>query len=465
MSLRLRLTVLYTAVMGGVLLLFGLVVYSLVSLALLNQLDDLLARTANDIILVSRVDSTGEIDLRTLPPFELSESVFVQLWDTNNRLRASSPTIARLDQPLDPIAYRSAQPVFTDAVIGKAHLRALTVPLMVDDRPVAILQVATSRLLVDSTQGTLLVVLGITALAAMSLVGWLSWLLTGRALSRLEMVTEAAAQITRADDLSRRIPEDTEARDEIGTLIRAFNATLSRLEKLFTSQRRFIADVSHELRTPLTVIKGNVGLMRKMQEADEESLSGIEMEVDRLTRMVGDLLLLAQAESGKLPLDMQNVELDTVVLEVYHQMSVLAGDRIQVKLSQIDQVQVFGDRDRLKQVMLNLVGNAIQYTPAGGIVTLSLDRAGDQARFIVADTGPGIAPQDLPHIFERFYRGEKSRTRMRDGSGYGLGLSIASWIVKNHGGKIEASSVEGKGSTFCVWLPMKSDTMGRFSRD
>jgi two-component system phosphate regulon sensor histidine kinase PhoR len=147
------------------------------------------------------------------------------------------------------------------------------------------------------------------------------------------------------------------------------------------------------------------------------------------------------------------VELDTLLLEVFHEMSVLAHSRLELKVTEIDQIQVLGDRDRLKQVLLNLVSNAIQYTPAGGEVFLSLCKIGDQARLIVRDTGPGIPTKDLPHIFKRFYRVEKSRTRSNT-SGFGLGLSIAHWIVDHHGGRIEVDSQEGKGTTFCIWLPL-----------
>jgi signal transduction histidine kinase len=285
-------------------------------------------------------------------------------------------------------------------------------------------------------------------------IAWVgAWLITGQTLSPLGVITQVATQIIRADDLSRRIPVATQRDDEVGQLIQAFNQTLERLENLFNAQRRFLADVSHELRTPLTVIKGNVGLMRKFGEMDDESLSGIESEVDRLTRLVGDLLLLSQAESGRLPLDVNLVELDTVLLEVFQQMRTLAGERIQLRMTEIDQVHVSGDRDRLKQVLLNLVGNALQYTPAGGQVTLALRKTGERAQLVVTDTGPGISAQDLPHIFERFYRGEKSRKRSSS-TGFGLGLSIAYWIVHNHGGTIEVTSQEGKGTTFCVWLPL-----------
>ncbi len=214
--------------------------------------------------------------------------------------------------------------------------------------------------------------------------------------------------------------------------------------------------MSHELRTPLTVIKGNVDLMRRMKQLDEESLSNIDQEAGRLTRLVGGLLLLAQAESGKLTLNMGRVELDTLLLEVFHEMRVLAGNKVRLKMADIDQLQVKGDRDRLKQVLLNLVGNAIQYTPQGGEVFISLAKVGEQARIIVRDTGPGIPAEDLPFIFERFYRAEKSRTRSKT-SGFGLGLSIAQWIVENHGGTIKVESKEGKGTTFAIWLPLLVD--------
>ncbi|MGZ9163988.1 MAG: sensor histidine kinase, partial [Anaerolineales bacterium] len=135
------------------------------------------------------------------------------------------------------------------------------------------------------------------------------------------------------------------------------------------------------------------------------------------------------------------------------EMSILAGNRVRVHLNEIDQVYVKGDRDRLKQVFINLVANAVQYTPQGGEVFLSLERIGEQARIICRDTGPGIPAEDLPHIFERFYRAEKSRTRAKT-SGFGLGLSIANWIVERHGGRIEVVSKEGQGTTFAIWLPV-----------
>jgi two-component system OmpR family sensor kinase len=289
------------------------------------------------------------------------------------------------------------------------------------------------------------------------MAGLASWIVISRALSPLQSITDTVDQINRADDLSRRIPYQAQTNDEVGDLVESFNQTLERLESLFTSQQRFLADVSHELRTPLTVIKGNVDLMRRMKEVDEESLTSIDQEAGRLTRLVGGLLMLAQAESGKLTLNLKPVELDSLLTEVFQQMRVLAGSKVHTHLNEIDQAQVNGDRDRLKQVLLNLIANAIQYTPPGGDVFLSLAIVRDQARIIVRDTGPGIPAEDLPHIFERFYRAEKSRTRSQV-SGFGLGLAIAHWIVEHHGGRIEVDSKEGKGTTFAIWLPLLANS-------
>jgi signal transduction histidine kinase len=194
--------------------------------------------------------------------------------------------------------------------------------------------------------------------------------------------------------------------------------------------------------------------MRKLGCTDEESLDSVEEEVDRLTRMVGDLLLLARAESGKLPLNRVEVELDTLLLEVLQQSQVLAQDKLDLRLGEIDQVLVCGDRDRLKQVLINLISNAVKYTPAGGEVIATLSKNGDQAKVTIQDNGPGIPADELPHIFERFYRIEKSRTRSADGKGFGLGLSIAYWIIKHHEGEIEVDSVEGEGTIFSIWLPL-----------
>jgi signal transduction histidine kinase len=451
MSLRLRLTLLYSTFMGGILLIFGAAVYILVNVLLLNQVDTMLAGVARDITQVTKVNSMGKLNLISLPPLDMTSNAYIQVWGGDKKIIATSPSIGTLTRPLDPIGLKAGFAIYEDSYLGKAHLRVLSVPLIAGERLIGILQVGSSLSVVDATQGNLLSVMLIIAVIAVLLAGAGSWIVLGRALSPLEAITETVDQINHADDLSRRIPYQERNEDEIGNLVVSFNQTLERLESLFTSQQRFLADVSHELRTPLTVIKGNVDLMRHIKQADEESLHSIDQEAGRLTRLVGGLLMLAQAESGKLALNMKPVELDLLLTEVFTEMCILAGSKVHVHLNDIDQVLVNGDRDRLKQVFLNLVANAIQYTPQGGDVFLSMSKIGDQARIIIRDTGPGIPAEDLPHIFDRFYRAEKSRTRSNV-SGFGLGLSITHWIVEHHGGQIKVESKEGKGTSFVIWL-------------
>lgn len=456
MSLRARLTLLYTSIVGGVLILFGVAVYAAVTSTLLNQINATLEQSAARIVDQIFVNPEGRLSMGTLPSLNLPTDVYYQLWTRDFQSIATNIPGSFTDF-LDPQEIQNSSNIFNDVRIGSVNFRVYTVPLVGGERPVGVLQVAQRTTIIDTTQRILLTVLVFGTLISILLAGLAGWYSTKKGLAPLENVTQTALQITRADDLSRRIPYSGPQEDEVGQLISAFNKTLSRLESLFNSQRRFMADVGHELRTPLTVIKGNVGLMRRFGDYDEESMSGIESEVDRLTRMVGDLLLLAQAESGKLTLDMRQVELDTLALEALQQMSVLAKDKLTLRLGAVDQVLVCGDRDRLKQVLVNLLGNAISYTPAGGEVVVGVGKESGMARMTIKDTGPGIPANDLPFIFERFYRGEKSRTRSKGGKGFGLGLSIAYWIVRNHNGRIDVDSTEGKGTTFCVWLPLAGE--------
>lgn len=452
MSLRLRLTLLYTTLLVGILFLFGSLVYWLVNATLLDQVDTNLTDNAGQIVSLLRANENNQFDVRSIAAFRSSDNLEFQIWNRDNFLIVARP-MPRVT-PLDESALGSSAPVFTNNRLEEMHLRVLTVPLVTRRGPAGTLQIAAHLDFIDLLLRTLAIMLAAIAVLATIVASFWIWLVNGRALAPLATMTSVATQISHADDLARRIPQVGAAPgDEVDQLILAFNDTLERLEQLFTTQRRFLADVSHELRTPLTVIKGNASLMRKYGEVDEESLASIEAEVDRLTRMVGDLLLLAQAESGRLPLARDAVELDTVLLEVFHQMRTLAGERISVRVAEIDQVQVTGDRDRLKQVLLNLMSNAVQYTPAGGQVSVALRKDEHEAQVVISDSGPGIPAQDLPHIFERFYRGEKSRKRGQ-GSGFGLGLSIAYWIVRSHEGRIEVQSKEGQGTQFTIHLPL-----------
>ncbi|HET6824049.1 MAG TPA: ATP-binding protein [Anaerolineales bacterium] len=458
MSLRLRLTLLYSTLMGGILLVISAAVILVVTALLFNTTDNQLEGAHRVILNKLSINELGKVNIH-LKSTDISSDIYVQVWGLDGELQSSHGELAEFaNKPFDAGALRLDFPVYRDSSGPGWHIRVLSIPLQKDEDEniIAVLQVASSLEVVDAARKNLTDVLSVIWVVAVLLSGIVVWFTLGQTLKPLGAITETVEQINRADDLSRRIPYQGPENDEIGNLVSSFNQTLERLETLFTSQQRLLADVSHELRTPLTVIKGNVDLMRRMKSLDEESLTSIDQEAGRLTRLVGGLLLLAQAESGKLALNMKRVELDLLITEVFQEMTILAGNKVHIRLNEIDQAYVNADRDRLKQVFINLVANAVQYTPPGGDVFLSLEKIGGQARIICRDTGPGIPAEDLPHIFERFYRAEKSRTR-RETTGFGLGLSISNWIVERHGGRIEVNSQEGKGTTFAIWLPLDTN--------
>ncbi len=453
MSLRDRLTLLNVILVGGLFVFFGIIAYVAVSLLLYNQIDNALEATAKQV--ASQVDVSVEDQMQEVIAANLgmTSNLYVQVW-SGQRLVDAYPRL-NINEPVDPIGFRSDRPMYRNLTFTdqRIRVRVLSVPLTLDNRVIGMVQVTATLDVVETARSNLLTVLILATVVGIAIATIASRGTVSELIAPLDAITAAADQINRADDLSRRVPYDGTPENEVGQLVHAFNQTLERLEVLFTSQQRFLADVSHELRTPLTVIKGNVDLMRRMKEFDSEMLDSIDQESSRLTRLVLDLLLLAKAEAGQLPLNKARVEFDTLLMEVFSEMRILAGGRVHLKLMEIDQLLVQGDRDRLKQVLINLIANAIKFTPAGGDVFLSLGRSADFARMIVRDTGPGIPADDLPYIFERFYRVEKSRTRSAT-SGFGLGLSIAHWIVEQHGGKIEVNSQEGKGTTFAVWIPL-----------
>ncbi|MBI3158423.1 MAG: HAMP domain-containing protein [Chloroflexi bacterium] len=458
MSLRARLTLFTALFLGIMLLLFGTAVYARVNSVLLGGVDSLLSNAADAAARSLALTPQGTYTLTSRTP--LTEGAVVQLWDLEGNPIRILESLQRQSVPRQPytseaLAAETARLESIRPSFG-GHFRVLTVPIFGQEGRLATMQVAVDLSGQDIVLRNLLQSLVLTGIVALAFGAGGAWLITRNLLEPLFSLTQTAMSITRADDLSLRIAQKHSSDDEVGRLVQAFNTTLVRLEELFNLQRRFVADVSHELRTPLTVMKGNAGLMRKMGHMDEESLTGIETEIDRMTHMVDDLLLLAQAEAGRLPLDYRLVELDTLLLEVFQQANILAGGAKHLVVEEIDQVQVCGDRSRLKQVFLNLLSNAIKYTEPGANIRLRLTQHQGQAFVAVIDDGPGIPEEDLAHIFERFYRAEKARSRSDDGSGFGLGLSIAYWIVQNHGGRITVRSQEGGGSTFIVNLPLAS---------
>jgi signal transduction histidine kinase len=466
MSIRFRLTLGYVGVLTATLIVFCAVVYTALDYSLLRAVDRILWDRAlqvaaaidaqNDPVTVMR---TGLIDLPALDDLS-TPAVYIQVVRADGSVARHSQNMGEHRLPLDAdlVAINvTHQPGLKTLVLEDgARMRMLSVPISVGNKRIGAVQVAQSLAEVDAALQRVLNLLVTGTIITAAVAGCVGLLMSWLALRPIDRITQMAGQIARAQDLGQRLPVP-KIDDEVGRLVSTFNAMLERLDQLFQAQQRLGADVSHELRTPLTTIRGNVDLLRRGAADDPVeraiTLDAIEADVDRMSRLVADLLLLAQADAG-MKLEKQSVELDTLILEVYRQAQLMSatrfptGERVAIHLGHEDQAIVEGDPDRLKQLLLNLIDNALKYTPPGGRITLSLYRDQDWVRVLVDDTGVGIPADVLPYIFDRYYRAQREGRK-----GVGLGLSIAYWIADAHNGRLTVESQVGEGTTFTLWLP------------
>jgi two-component system OmpR family sensor kinase len=368
-------------------------------------------------------------------------------------------------------AERAGQPFAASGEDG-TRWRAVAVPL--PDLGGSVM-VASNLEDVETTIGRLQVIEVSVGLLVLVLLGVLGYLVVRSSLRPLTHVEATAAAIA-GGDYSRRVPE-LDPRTEVGRLARAFNAMLGQIESAFRSQaasesaaraseermRRFVADASHELRTPLTSIRGFAELYRQGAVTEPvavaRNMSRVEGEARRMGMLVDDMLLLARLDQQR-PLESTPVDLLTLAADAVHDGRAVAPDRcVELRILPGETAPVVrGDEARLRQVVSNLVSNALTHTPAGTAVTVSVGADDGSAVLEVADAGPGIPPEDQQRIFERFYRADESRTRAQGGSG--LGLSIVAALVGAHGGSVNVSSRPGAGATFRVVLPLADAPTG-----
>jgi signal transduction histidine kinase len=266
----------------------------------------------------------------------------------------------------------------------------------------------------------------------------------------VEALSRAARGLARGD-FSQRV--DVRSRDEVGELARTFNTMAEELKRADEMRRNLVADVAHELRTPLTNIRGYIEAIRDgLVKPDAATLNSIYEEVLLLSRLIEDLQLLALAEAGQLPLHLQTCDLSEVVRKAAAAVQPQAEAKgLSLTVAVPGRLPVRADPERTGQVLRNLLTNAVNYTPRGGRITVAVEEAGEEAEVRVVDTGVGIPPEELPYIFERFYRVDKSRSRATGGTG--LGLTIARRLVEAQGGRMRAESQVGRGSTFIFTLP------------
>ncbi len=300
---------------------------------------------------------------------------------------------------------------------------------------------------------TFALILPLGLVAALLMGTWIA----SHALGAVDQIITEVREITDGRSLHRRLAEPL-VRDELGRLAETLNQMMTRLERSFAALRRFTADASHELKTPLTVLRAGVERAITTPNLPQETLAVLEetlQEIKRMTELVDALLTLARADEGIAPLHREAVDLRDIVHEVQETGELLAeeaGVTMEVA-TPAEPMVVSVDASRIRQLILNLVTNAVKYTPAGGNVRMQLGAANGRVALSVADTGIGIAPGDLPHIFDRFWRADSARTRTGERPGAGLGLAICKWIAEAHGGEINVVSRPGRGTTFTVTLP------------
>lgn len=456
-SLRLQLTVWYVAFFSLLFVLFGFFLYGVLSKSLESRTDEALASEANtgaslfeDEMSEFKGD-TRQASAEVTREMRLRDSL-VAVIEGTHVLSTSSPIpqseveaiVARAAGAAELVIPRpNWGPNGSHAAVHRVNLAGRDF-LVVTAQPLDL--VAANLRLVREV-----LFFGMPILVGLAGIG--GYLLATRSMAPLRRMAEQSRRIS-GRNLNARL-EIGPAADELAMLASSFNELLSRLDQSFESMRRFVADASHELRTPISVIRGeaDVALAHDRDPAEyRESLAIVLDESRRLSRLVDDLLNLARADAGHVKLQVHEFYINDLLAECCRSVQALASARrIKLECQASDDLPFRGDEELLRRLVVNLLDNAIRYTPGGGEVRASLHANGSSVRVEVSDTGAGIPPEAATHVFERFYRADQARSR-QDG-GFGLGLAIVKWIAESHKGAVDLASQPGRGSTFTVTLP------------
>ena len=474
-SIRVRLTFWYAMTLAVILAVSALFSYHYFSHNLSAQVDFQVREIARTIdserrALLKYGDSLHSCEQMQDLVHNHNWGAFLLLRDASLQELCTSDNLMDRVLPFGPVARQQVrwlhEHLETVDLADGGKLRLLSHPLVNDNHLVGVIQVGQELgPLYQTIEELRLIYLVVGPFA----IFWLClgcWLLAERLIAPILEVTEAAQGIT-ADHLSRRLPLGNH-KDELNQMVVCLNQMLDRLERSFRRIRQFSGDASHELRTPLTILRGETEVTLRWAKTPEEfrdMLRSNMEEIDRMERIIESLLTLAKSEVGELTLEMKEFSLSDMVQELYLQSRILGegkGIDVNLALDVDEEVRIRGDELRLRQMFLNLISNAIKYTPEKGHLEISLAMDGNCARVDISDTGIGIPAEHLPHIFDRFYRVDKARNRMDGGTG--LGLAIVKWIAEAHGGGISVTSTVGQGSSFSVQLPIAGPEDGKHPR-
>jgi heavy metal sensor kinase len=478
-TIRGRLAGSYAVALAGTMFVFGLVIYLVQRRENLGELDDRARLEANLIAatLGEAYRARGELvvtDRRTGRPVLASEvTPFLEGVPGFVVLVGPDGDVLHLSAEARALQYDQLllllNPVFradSAAGVGVTDLGVPAGPVHYYARPVteageqvaAVLAGVSTAGVVVAPQRLAYVMLAVSPviLLASALIGYL---LVGSTLKPVDGIVDEVEAISDGRSLHKRLAP-LETGHELARLSRTLNEMLARLERSFQALRRFTADASHELKTPLTVLRSGIEraithprVTPEVMEILDETLA----EVNRMAEMVDSLLMLARADEGRAPLHLEHIDLRELLAEVSETASLL-GERAAVDVTvgiPPEAVMLGADRTRLRQLLMNLLTNAIKYTPSGGSVAIACEVRERDVAISVKDTGIGIGPGDVPHIFDRFWRADPARSRTGERSGVGLGLAISKWIAEAHGGTIGVESRLGRGTTFVVTLPLE----------
>ncbi|SFE17241.1 Signal transduction histidine kinase [Paenibacillus catalpae] len=486
MTIRLRLTLWFSGILAAALIVLCVAIYFFVNMNTYADTKEQLRDQAESYDIVKYENGLNQTDLnikRNSPFYE--KDFYVQLVNykegiikTSGELQVNGIKFPIPEAKTNPdYDYKKAELKTNE---GEVAFLIYQVPIHnnTDGTLIGLLQVGAVVASEENYLAGLRVILIMSSLICLLLAFTIGLFLARKALQPIERVIRTTEQIQVGSDLSVRIPIEG-PKDEIGRLVYTLNIMLSRIEMAYNgldesykAQRRFVSDASHELRTPLTTIRGNIELLQRVWsktidpekagdivlaldtqrwELSNEAMQDISAEARRMSTLVNDLLALARADAGY-EMEKTTLPMLPIVEEVGRRAGLLPrnaewriGD-----LSALNGYQVYGNADYLQQLLFIFIENAFKYTPSGWI-ELSAIHKENQLGIIIKDTGIGMNPEEVPHIFDRFYRADESRGKT---VGTGLGLSIAKWIIDEHRGSIEVTTMEEEGSTFVIWLPI-----------
>jgi len=464
LSIRSRLTAWYVILLAIILILFSVLLNYFLSKRLYESVDNSLTVSATVVSTSATMRLTGT-PLPGLNQFfdqflrEGNLNKFYRIYDGSGSVGSRSGNISASEFPLSGTAYADAlkgiNSYETFKVGGKHPIRVITMPVMVNDKLVNLVQVGTSLQAVQETLRNLKIILFTAVPSVLIFAALFARFMARRALKPISRIIDTARDIGQGQELSKRIPV-LKIKDELGQLALTFNEMMNRLENSFKQMRQFSSDASHELRTPLTVLKGQNELilskLRKPEEYQEVISSNLE-EINYMSKVLEDLFLLSKSDENQVNLNCKQFNLKPLVEEVCKHAEVLAEEKnIKIIIAFLEAVQIKGDEVRLRQMSWNILQNGIKYTQCGGELKVSLQNGGDFALMTIQDTGIGIPEEDLGFIFNRFYRVDKARSR--DEGGSGLGLSICRQIAEAHKGTIEVQSKLSVGTRFKIRIPL-----------